>query len=374
MKPKATDEQIVDALKRHRGIRAVAARELGIGTRAIQFRIDRMKADGVDIPESTYDGRPAGITGTSTLLGPDGQVKLQWVKQDAGHKTPEEWARHIKDVFADVEPVKRISAPAIGNKRLLTVLPIGDHHTAMYAYAAEAGADYDIKIASTVLASAAEHLVDIAPASERCLICNVGDFFHVDNLDAQTTRSHNSLDVDTRYAVMIKSGVTMLRAFIDRALEKFRIVEVENAIGNHDDIGALWLSLALSLLYEKNPRVKVNCSPSKFHYYRHGLVLLGVTHGDTAKLDKLPGIMAADQAEAWGATRHRYWLTGHIHQRKVLEFPGCMVESFRTLAARDAWATAAGYRSGRDMQAVVFHEEHGEVARHRFDIGMLEAA
>ena len=27
---------------------------------------------------------------------------------------------------------------------------------------------------------------------------------------------------------------------------------------------------------------------------------------------------------------------------------------------------------GRDMTALVFHEEHGEVARHRFDVGMLQ--
>jgi len=178
--------------------------------------------------------------------------------------------------------------------------------------------------------------------------------------------------VDTRYAEMIHAGVAMLRACIDRALEKHRKVRVVNVCGNHDDVGALWLSLALSLLYEKNKRVEIETSPAKFTYYHHGKVLLGMTHGDTAKLDKLGGVMAADRPELWGQTSHRYWLTGHIHQRKVLEQPGCLVESFRTLAARDAWAAAAGYRSGRDMTALVFHAEHGEVARHRFDVSMLQ--
>lgn len=216
------------------------------------------------------------------------------------------------------------------------------------------------------------HLVEIAPQSETAVIANVGDFFHVDQHRPETTRSHNSLDVDTRYAAMIHAGVLMLRTCIDRALEKHKRVRVINACGNHDDVGALWLSLALSLLYEKNPRISIETSPAKFSYHQHGKVLLGVTHGDTAKLDKLAGVMAADQPALWGATQHRYWITGHIHQRKVLEQPGCLVESFRTLAAKDAWSAAAGYRSGRDMTALVFHAEHGEVARHRFDVSMLQ--
>jgi hypothetical protein len=82
--------------------------------------------------------------------------------------------------------------------------------------------------------------------------------------------------------------------------------------------------------------------------------------------------MAADQPELWGKTAFRYWLTSHVHHRKVLEMPGIMWETFRTLAPRDAWANAAGYRSGRDMTSIVFHREFGEIARHRFDVAMLK--
>ena len=140
--------------------------------------------------------------------------------------------------------------------------------------------------------------------------------------------------------------------------------------GNHSTIGELWLSLTLACLYEKNPRVTVNTSPSKFHYARHGKVLLGVTHGDTVKMEALPSVMAADRPQDWGETRHRYWLTGHIHHRRQMEYAGCYVESFRTLAPSDAWASAAGYRAGRDMTAVVFDREYGEVQRQRFDAAM----
>lgn len=380
-----TDAAMLEALRRHNGVRHLAAQELGIHPRVLLKHLARMKRRGIEVPESAYNEDRAGywgghfpapaghvVNGVSTLYDEHGNIRAQWVKSDAARKGPEEWAQAIKEVFADATPVRRIPRPKTTQRETLTVYPIGDHHVAMYSWGEETGADYDIKIAENLLTSAAAHLVEIAPPSERALIANVGDFFHVDNLKNETSRSGNTLDVDTRYAAMIRAGVRMLRTFIERALAKHRTVEVICAIGNHDDIGAMWLSLALSLLYEKNPRVVVHTTPGKFHYVRHGQVLIGVTHGDTVRLEQLGAVMAADRPQEWGQTRHRYWLTGHIHQRRVIELPGVLVESFRTLAARDAYATSAGYRSGRDMMAIVFHAEHGEVARHRFDVGMLQ--
>lgn len=67
-------------------------------------------------------------------------------------------------------------------------------------------------------------------------------------------------------------------------------------------------------------------------------------------------------------------LTGHVHNRRQLELPGVMWETFRTLAPADAWANAAGYRAGRDMTSITFHAEHGEIGRSTFNVSMLEAA
>lgn len=356
--PKSDDA--VAAIKGGMGIRE-AGRRFGIDRRTLQRRLEK---------ERTTAGFAA--SGVSTLYDANGEVRAQWVKESAQKRSPEQWAEHVREALKNCKPLPAIRKPRVASNHLFTVFPIGDHHTALYAHAAEAGADYDIKIATKLLTGAARILVDKAPASSRCLVANVGDFFHTDNFKNETPASGNKLDADTRYGVMIKSGVAMLRTFIECALEKFETVEVENACGNHDPVGALWLSLALALLYENNPRVKVNQSPAKFHYYQHGKVLLGITHGDLRKIEALPGIMATDQPEMWGATRHRYWFTGHVHHRRVIEGAGCMIESFRTLAARDAWATAEGYRSGRDMTSVTFHEEHGEVMRQRCDVSMLE--
>jgi hypothetical protein len=41
------------------------------------------------------------------------------------------------------------------------------------------------------------------------------------------------------------------------------------------------------------------------------------------------------------------------------------------LAAKDAWHSEKGYRSKRDMKAIVLHREYGEVARHTFNPDMI---
>jgi hypothetical protein len=362
--PRNLLEAAVAAVNDAGGNKLQASKALNMPRGTLENRLRMAEMEGlVPLP-------PQAAHGTSTLYGSDGQIKLQWVKSSTA-RSPDEWAKHIKDVFADALPVAKIAAPAAVSKDLLTVYPIGDHHVGMYAWGAEVGDDYDLKIAAKLLVKAMQHLVSVAPPSHTAIVANLGDFFHVDNLKNQTSRSGHVLDVDTRYAAMIRAGVMMLRAVIDAALTKHKQVRVICAIGNHDDIGALWLALALEQFYGANPRVEIDTSPAKFYYYRHGKVLLGVTHGDTGKPEKLQSVMAADRAADWGATLHRYWFTGHVHHRKVVEFPGVMWETFRTLPPNDAWAAAAGYRSGRDMTCITFHSEHGELSRYRCDITML---
>jgi len=101
--------------------------------------------------------------------------------------------------------------------------------------------------------------------------------------------------------------------------------------------------------------------------------LIGSTHGDMAKPDKLPQIMAADKPKEWGSTKHRYWYTGHIHTRNVIESAGCTWESFRTLAAKDAWHSGMGYRSGRDMCCILLHKDFGEVGRNTASLDLIRS-
>lgn len=366
-----TEEQAQEAREAYEryGNYSEAGRALGLSPKALKNRMQG--GCGRYGPISSV---PEGhiVKGVSTLYGPEGEVKGQWVKTAQNAEREESLLSAIEAAVSGFRATRTPPPKSSKNaSQTLTIYPMGDPHIGLYSWADESGVDFDCDIAEKNLVSAVERLVSTAPDSRECLILNLGDFYHSDNMSNQTSRSGNVLDVDTRWPKVLEIGIrTMLRC-VDRALEKHRTVRVRNVIGNHDDHTSIMLSKMLALYYEREKRVVVEDSPAAFWYRRFGKVLIGSTHGDRTKMAQLPPIMAADVPEDWGASTHRYIYTGHIHTQTVQEFPGCIVESFRTLAGKDAWHAREGYRSGRDMYCIVHDPEHGEIERHRVDVAML---
>lgn len=365
------------------GSQAGAAKALGVHASNISSIVTRVKRYAAEqgyspLHDMTHEAPGSHfVRGTSTLYDGDGNQRLQWVKTDA---RKDELIDNIREACEELATeyvqakAKRTKAPKHSDDDLLAVYPMGDPHIGMYAWAEETGEDFDLSVAEQDIQAAVSELTRAAPPASTAIVVNLGDFFHSDDQRNVTPRGGNQLDVDTRYAKVIRTGVRILVTVIDKALQRHQQVIVRNESGNHDPHSSLWLSIVLDAYYRNEPRVCVVLSPAPFWYYRHGSVLLGTTHGHGPKPKDLGGIMASDRPEDWGATQHRAWIHGHIHTTTRHEFPGCVVESFRTLAGKDFWHTQQGYRAGRDMNALVYHAEDGEVARHRVDITRVRRA
>ena len=84
--------------------------------------------------------------------------------------------------------------------------------------------------------------------------------------------------------------------------------------------------------------------------------------------ERMAMMLATDRAKDWGETEYRHFFFGHIHHETAKEVGPVRVESFSSPAAKDAYAAAGGYRSGRALNAVTFHAERGEICRHRVNI------
>jgi hypothetical protein len=314
------------------------------------------------------------VKGVSTQYDRDGNISSQWVKTTRDHAAQELIFEAAVDALKSELPrYQPIAAPRNFADELMVGYPIGDPHIGMRAWAEECGDDWDLGIAERVHLRAMDSLVDSVPASKIGLVCNLGDALHYDSMEAKTPRSGHFLDADGRYAKMVGVAIKVMRRCIDRALTKHEIVIFKCVPGNHDETGALWLARAVAIAYENEPRVIVDTSPSVFLYHRFGKVLIGMHHGHTAKPAVLPSIMATDRPRDWGDTEFRYWWMGHIHHESKKEFNGCSVESFNTLASKDAYATNGGWRARESMQAIVYHEEFGEVARNRVAASMFRS-
>lgn len=384
LKEWATPRQLeyIDAFNKHGSFRS-AARALGVAHQSLRESLDSLKRRAVQQGHSPEHDMtkvvpaPFVVKGTSTLYGADGAQKLQWVKTKLDSALAEQAIRDFVDYLTSEAKGLSPSVPspkARTSSDLLAVYPMGDPHFGMYAWAEEAGDNFDLDTAESLTKAAIDRLVDSAPYTQTAVIIELGDFFHADNNSASTPKNKNALDVDTRWSRVMQVGLRSMVHTILRALERHKQVVVRIVKGNHDEHSSFALALALDAYFANNKRVTIDLSPAAFWYYRHGKVLIGATHGDTVKMANLPGVMACDRSEDWGQTTHRYWYQGHIHHEDRKEFPGVVVEAFRTLAARDAWHAGQGYRAGRDMNLIVHHKDYGEIERHRCDIAMLKGA
>jgi len=384
-------QEALNALATH-GNQAKAALAMGLPRPTFQNRIETAKryglVPGVDpSTHETTDARqgyapdhdmtrtvPDGfhVKGVSTLYNGNGEISAQWVKSDIDKARQEELFREALAAMSEKLPrLKSIPAPRHASETLMACYPVGDHHLGMLSWGEETGEDYDIAIAESLLAKATDHLIKSLPSCEQAVIAVLGDFMHYDSFESVTPTSRNQLDADSRFPKMVRAAIRSLRRMIDQALIHHSHVRVIIEIGNHDISSSIFLMECLANIYDQEPRLTVDTSPRHFHYFRFGKNLVGTHHGHGAKMDKLPLIMATDKADEWGQTQYRYWWTGHIHHDQVKDFEGCRVESFRILAPQDAWAANKGYRSGRDMKAIVLHKEYGEVARHIVNPAMV---
>tara|TARA_R110000823_G_C15893173_1_gene496180 strand:+ start:61 stop:1224 length:1164 start_codon:yes stop_codon:yes gene_type:complete len=313
------------------------------------------------------------LRGVSTYYDRDGKARGQWVKSAADKERQTEIMQEA--VAALVEAVPRaepIPAPASSNADLMAFYPVGDHHIGMLSWHEETGADYDLDIAELLLTSAFDHLIASLEPCDEAVIAFLGDLLHYDSFESVTPQHHNQLDSDTRFPKMVRAATRAIRYVVTAALVRHKAVRVIFETGNHDPASTVWLTELFAALYENEPRVTVDKSPSHFHYVAFGKNLIATHHGDTMKMEKLPLVMATDRPKEWGSSEYRYWWTGHIHQRQSIDVNGVIVESARVLPPVDAWA-AKQYRSGRDMKAIIYHRNFGEVERHTFNPAMLNA-
>lgn len=306
-----------------------------------------------------------------------GRTERQWIKIKSVKDDPLLMIQKmVANIEERVQPAPPIPAPpqADAGADFLAVYPLGDMHLGMYAAAREAGEDWNLDKAMQVAEAAIDDLTLYGPPAHEALLVNVGDFFHADGPSNTTPKSGHALSVDGRYFEIMEKGLELKCYMVDRLLQVHQTVRVWVRIGNHDTQSSVGLAIALRAYYRDNPRVIIEVDPSAADYLQFGRVLLGCTHGDTYKANKpeaMVAIMANDRQVEWGQTDHRYWFVGHVHHASRKEVPGGYVETFQTLAAKDAWHAREGYRSQRSMSRILIHRLDGEVSRMTSSVGRL---
>jgi len=139
-------------------------------------------------------------------------------------------------------------------------------------------------------------------------------------------------------------------------------------MSNHDYMSGFHLAHALKAWYRNTEAVKVDAEPMHRKYYIYKNSLIGLTHGDGAKLPNLPLHMAQEKPMLWAKTKYRYWYLHHLHHKQRYKFlssydnVGVTVEFLRSPSGTDSWHYQKGYTGSVKAVEGFIHNEFGQIA------------
>ncbi len=356
-----------------------AAPQLGIDrstiTQSIKSLKKRAAAQGYSpdhnltriIPE------PYVARGHSTYYDRDGKPTQQWVKTRLDDRKWLELLRETAATMGEELPRAAPSKPPLvaTASELCNQYTLTDAHLGMLAWHEEGGADWDLKIAEKTLNEAFAHMIRNAPRAKRCVIAQLGDFFHSDGILPVTPTSNHVLDQGSRFTKIVRVGIRLLRSIVSMALEAHEEVTLLIAEGNHDLSTSIVFREMFFWHYENEPRITVIRTPLPFYAIQHGKTGLFYHHGHIKKIASLPTVFATEFPRIWGESTTRYGHAGHLHSLEEKDEHGILLTRHATLAARDAYSARLAFKSSRQASRITYHSEFGEVDRRIVTPAML---
>jgi len=245
----------------------------------------------------------------------------------------------------------------------LLVIDPADIHIGKLATAFETGDAYDVKIASERVHEGVQGILDKTSSFniDQILFIGGNDILHTDNA-RRTTTSGTPQDTDG----MWYENYLTAKDVIVEVLEKLITVADVHYIhcpSNHDYVSGFFLSDVIKTWFHKNDNITFDCSIAHRKYFRYGTNLIGATHGDGAKQNDLPLLMAEEAPEDWSKTKHRHIYTHHVHHKTSKDIGKVNIESLRSPSGTDSWHDRNGYRSIKAIEGFLHHPDHGQIAR-----------
>lgn len=249
--------------------------------------------------------------------------------------------------------VKRVKQDPKG--RLLEI-SVPDLHLAKLCWAQETGhQDYDIKIAADLFRKAVASIVESARGMgiSRILFPIGNDLLNSDNAAGTTTAgTPQAQSEDSRWKKTYMTACDLIVEVVEELAAEFP-VDVVVVAGNHDHERCFYLGQHVKAWFRQHPNVTVDNSAAQRRYYRFGQTLIGFTHGNEEKPERLPGIMANERRQLWAETAYHEWHLGHQHRQMVTEEIGTKIRWLPSLCPPDEWMASKGY-IGNDQAAEGF--------------------
>lgn len=234
--------------------------------------------------------------------------------------TKDEFLKSIEDLISNYSPsYPHIDYPKREDGHLLIINP-ADVHIGKFADSLETGEDYNIEIAKERVREGVKGILRNAEGYpiEKILFCIGNDILHTDNVGGSTTKG-TPQDTDGKWFRHFTEALELYVEIVEMLIQ-IAPVDCVHSMSNHDYMSGFHLAHALKSWYRNTDAVSVDAEPKHRKYYSWKNSLIGLTHGDGAKLNNLPLHMAQEEPIMWANTKYRYWYLHHLHHKQRYKF------------------------------------------------------
>jgi hypothetical protein len=245
----------------------------------------------------------------------------------------------------------------------LLVIDIADLHIGKLSSAFETGEDYNCQIAVKRAKEGMQGILDKAKGFDidKVLFVAGNDILHTDN-NKRSTNAGTPQDTDGMWFDNFIMAKNLYIELLEQ-LMSFAEVEVVYNPSNHDLTHGFFLMQLIEAHFAKST---INFNVNLLHRkaFKYGNNLIGTTHGDGAKVENLPLLLATEFPVLWSQTKHRYIYSHHIHHKQSRDFIGVTFETLRSPSSSDSWHKKNGYCGvPKAVEGYVHHKEFGQIAR-----------
>jgi len=268
----------------------------------------------------------------------------------------------LEDLKGFTPKYEYIQRETLKDAHLLVVDP-ADVHIGKLARAFETGEEYNSQIAVKRVLEGVDGILQKSKGFniDKILFIGGNDILHIDTPKRQTT-SGTPQDTD---GMWYDNFLIAKQLYIDVLQRLLSVADVHFTFNpsNHDYTNGFFLADVIQTYFKDCKNITFDCDISHRKYYKYHTNLIGTTHGDGAKQQDLPLLMAHESKD-WSETKHRYIYTHHIHHKVAKDYIGVTVESLRSPSGADSWHDRNGYKgTPKAVEGFLHSKENGQIAR-----------
>ena len=260
---------------------------------------------------------------------------------------------------------KFIELQRVENKdSYLLVLDPADIHIGKLCSAFESGETYNNQVAvQRVLEGVRGILSKVSSFHiDKILFIGGNDILHIDN-PGRTTTSGTPQDTDGMWH---SNFLIAKQLYVDVLEMLLTVADVHFTFNpsNHDYTNGFFLSQVIETYFKNCKNITFDCSIAHRKAFKYHTNLIGTTHGDGAKQQDLPLLMAVEFSNYWAETKHRYIYTHHVHHKTSKDYAGITIESLRSPSGTDSWHHRNGFQHApKAVEGFLHSKENGQIAR-----------